>query len=54
VLDDSPDANNRDQLLISVQGVNNRFDVITEIFSTQPMKGTKMGEDFYERLSTLE
>jgi hypothetical protein len=39
------------QLLIFIRGVNDKFDVITELLSVYAVKG-RTGEDLYERLST--
>jgi len=50
-LDGSTDSSDTVQLLIFIRGVNDKFDVITALLSTEVMTGTTTGKDLCDRLS---
>jgi hypothetical protein len=52
VLDDSTGANDTALLLTIIQGVNDKYDVITESLLIHTTERTTAGENLYERLLT--
>lgn len=51
VLDESTDIKATAQLLIFIQGINDRFEIVEEFLAMEWMRGTTRGSDFYDRLS---
>lgn len=52
-LDESCDITDTSQLLIFIRGINDRFEIIEELLSTCPMKGTTPGEDFFTAIQEV-
>lgn len=46
-LDESCDITDTSQLLIYIQGINNKFEITKELLSVYPMKDTTTGKDLF-------
>ena len=52
-LDEPCDITDTSQFLIFIRGINDRFEIIEELFSVFPLKNTTTGEDFFKALQEV-